>query len=192
MHHICKISLRRISSMFNNFNKEGIKRLFVFWVDLIDSYKKIEKKEQLKKYIIDLIENRNIHIYYIENILHIEDEEHLDDYSLQYIVENKIADYLEFKLHLALYIVYNAKAIKYDIDTILEYFNECSDILDEYVFQKNIKRAVTFQEQMECAQSNVIRQLFAQYIFIIKVNNFKSMNELKSIERKVFKILDLE
>lgn len=45
---------------------------------------------------------------------------------------------------------------------------------------------------MECAQSNVIRQLFAQYIFIIKVNNFKSMNELKSIERKVFKILDLE
>lgn len=178
--------------MFNNFNKEGIKRLFVFWVDLIDSYKKIEKKEQLKKYIIDLIENRNIHIYYIENILHIEDEEHLDDYSLQYIVENKIADYLEFKLHLALYIVYNAKAIKYDIDTILEYFNECSDILDEYVFQKNIKRAVTFQEQMECAQSNVIRQLFAQYIFIIKVNNFKSMNELKSIERKVFKILDLE
>lgn len=192
MHHICKILLRRISSMFNNFNKEGIKRLFVFWVDLIDSYKKIEKKEQLKKYIIDLIENRNIHIYYIENILHIEDEEHLDDYSLQYIVENKIADYLEFKLHLALYIVYNAKAIKYDIDTILEYFNECSDILDEYVFQKNIKRAVTFQEQMECAQSNVIRQLFAQYIFIIKVNNFKSMNELKSIERKVFKILDLE
>lgn len=52
--------------MFNNFNKEGIKRLFVFWVDLIDSYKKIEKKEQLKKYIIDLIENRNIHIYYID------------------------------------------------------------------------------------------------------------------------------
>lgn len=79
--------------MFNNFNKEGIKRLFVFWVDLIDSYKKIEKKEQLKKYIIDLIENRNIHIYYIENILHIEDEEHLDDYSLQYIVENKIAEW---------------------------------------------------------------------------------------------------
>lgn len=35
--------------MFNNFNKEGIKRLFVFWVDLIDSYKKIEKKRAIKK-----------------------------------------------------------------------------------------------------------------------------------------------